>query len=241
MIFSYSRLSLFEQCPNRFRLRYLEGLEEPVTDALALGRAVHRTIELIIGGADVEEAIHIAYAESDFHPGVRREELERLVRNAGVRPGMGETERHFEIDLSPGGPAFQGYIDLIVRRPSGVLIVDWKTNRTPYNARENHQLPLYAWALMELEGRDEVEGFLFFVRTGERSPVSDIRFTRQEVETSRRWAEETAREILRRIEAAGDDPARREALFPPKPSALCRACPFAAVCITTAPFLMGKK
>jgi CRISPR/Cas system-associated exonuclease Cas4 (RecB family) len=49
-IFSFSRLNLYETCPRRFYLKYVEGMEEPPTEAAELGKAVHRYIELVLHG-----------------------------------------------------------------------------------------------------------------------------------------------------------------------------------------------
>ena len=49
MRFSHSRVSTFVQCPYKFKLRYLDGLEtiqDPSADnALVIGKAMHMGIE----------------------------------------------------------------------------------------------------------------------------------------------------------------------------------------------------
>jgi len=46
-IYSHSRLSTFEQCPFKFRLRYLEKIEPPIETTIEahLGSAIHSTLE----------------------------------------------------------------------------------------------------------------------------------------------------------------------------------------------------
>lgn len=82
MLYSYSRLSLYETCPYRFYQKYILGKDEPVTKPLALGKAVHKAIELKINGVSEHEAIIEAIIESDFHPEVTYEEIASLMQRA---------------------------------------------------------------------------------------------------------------------------------------------------------------
>ena len=49
MRFSHSRVSTFVQCPYKFKLRYLDGIETiqdpPADNALVIGKAMHMGIE----------------------------------------------------------------------------------------------------------------------------------------------------------------------------------------------------
>lgn len=226
MIYSYSRLSLFQQCPFRFYLKYIEGREEPVTKPLALGKAVHKAIERLIEGARFKEAVLDGWAESDFHPEVGREELEGLVRSAPVSPGMGEAEVHFCLPLDendPFSPQVQGYIDLV----QDGLFVDWKTNWRTYHVLDNMQLSLYAWALMKMQGIRYIEGKLYFLRFGQESGHV---FDEADAERARQWAWGLAREIEDRRLTLAMEPDSVARLFPPRPSSLCSHCPFVLEC-----------
>lgn len=234
MIYSYSRLSLFQQCPFRFYLKYIEEREEPVTKPLALGKAVHKGIERIVEGAGFADAIFDGWAEADFHPEVEREELERLVRSAPVYPGMGEAELYFCLTLDeddPFSPQVQGYIDLV----QDGLFVDWKTNRRPYHVLDNMQLSLYAWILMRLKGISSIEGRLYFLRFRQESGHV---FDEADAERARQWALGLAREIEDRRLQAAIEPDSVARLFPPRPSSMCSYCSFAIVCDET--FGLGK-
>ncbi len=225
MVFSFSRLSLFEQCPYRFYLRYIEREEEPTTEPLALGKATHKGIEQRINtGCSIEEAALDGLVEADFYP-LKMNELQDLISRAKVTPGMGKTETYFHLPLcsSSSSPTVQGFVDLDM----DTRFVDWKTNRKPYNVFDTMQLPLYAWALMTIKEVKEITGAYFFLRW--RKWVS-YTFTMSEAEKARRWAYEFARRIEQRLflldigEPAGQ-------LFPAKPSRLCRHCPFAIKCL----------
>ncbi|MDY7989849.1 PD-(D/E)XK nuclease family protein [Paenibacillus polymyxa] len=110
MLYSFSRLSLYETCPHRFYYKYMLNRSEPVTKPLALGKAVHKAIELRIQGVAVEDAIAAAVIEVDFHPEVTYEEIASLMQRAPEVSG--QTEVHFVLPLG-AGIQLQGYIDLL--------------------------------------------------------------------------------------------------------------------------------
>ena len=50
MIFTFSRLSVYETCPYRFNKKYIQGYDESNTYQLALGMGIHKVIEDKING-----------------------------------------------------------------------------------------------------------------------------------------------------------------------------------------------
>ena len=169
MIYSFSRLSLYIECAYRFYLRYVEKREEPVTEPLVLGKAVHMAIELILKGQEVDEAILNADMEAELL--LDSKELRELVKKASVRKGEGlekgvEIEKYVKVPLSnsKNAPVLQGYIDVVRNIFGSYEFIDWKTNRSKYSPTDTMQLPLYAWALSQMYQADEVTGTLFFLR-----------------------------------------------------------------------------
>ncbi|MFC2947624.1 PD-(D/E)XK nuclease family protein [Virgibacillus sediminis] len=227
MIFSFSRLNLYSQCPYRFYNKYVLGKEEPVTKPLALGKAVHQAIDDIINGASHEEAVLNGYAATGFHEELMHQEISDLVERAPVHRNMGRTEVYFKLPLSKShnAPEIQGYIDLL--SPDGA-ITDWKTNRSIYGVQDNKQLALYAWATSQKTGIDRVKGILYFLRF--RIEKGRI-FSKEEMEKARKWALDTADEINERLNLLEIMPEERGKLFPPRPSRQCSHCPFASQCV----------
>jgi hypothetical protein len=226
MIFSYSRLSLYETCPKRFYYKYILKLEESkITKPLALGKAVHKSIEAFINGMPLKEAIFEGYSECDFHPAVSISEIAELVKRAPVTKNMGETEVYFRLPLfnSPNAPKFQGYIDLV----QGNRLKDWKTNWKSYAVNDNHQVGLYAWAISKLKKYEFVEGSLYFLRFKQESKYF---FNKNDMDRSRKWALELANEINFKREMLDLLPEQANDLFPIKPSSACSHCPFAFEC-----------
>ena len=227
MIFSFSRLGLYETCPYRFYKKYIQGYEEPTTYPLALGKGVHKAIEDKINGVSHSEAVLNGMIEADFHPEVTMEELSGLVSHAPIQENMGKAEIHFQLSLSDeeSAPIIQGFIDLV--SSDGSRIVDWKTNRVRYDVRDNHQVGLYAWAIGQLRGRLTVEGNLFFLRFKRESKHV---FNQVDMDRSRQWALGVASEINSKRELLVMLPEEAKGLFPSTPSVYCRHCPFVIGC-----------
>lgn len=225
MIYSFSRLNLYATCPYRFRLKYIEGRDEPVTKPLALGKAVHKAIETVIDGDSLSEAVLKGWADADFHPEVSYDEILELVKKAPVQHNVGETEMYFRLPLSnsSSAPEIQGYIDLVV----GNTLMDWKTNWQTYDVLDNHQVGVYAWAVSQLNGFETVEGHLYFLRFRK---VSTHTFDRDAMERSRQWALDLAESIEKKLFVLDMGFGNADDLFPPTPSSACSHCPFAVEC-----------
>ncbi|MDX8367680.1 PD-(D/E)XK nuclease family protein [Cytobacillus sp. IB215665] len=232
MTYSFSRLNLYFKCPFKFYKRYIEKETEPVTEPLALGKAVHTAIELKMKGKTQEDALLEAYRDADIP--INEEEYQKLVKAAPVFEGEGttndvEVEKYFKVPLYHGGPELQGYID-VVRNTFGMLsFVDWKTNRKKYHPLNNMQLPLYAWALSKLYNVETVHGTLFFLRY-KRKPDMSQTFTRAEMNKGKDWAIKLADEIENKLFILDLDAEKGLELFPDTPSAECTYCPFALEC-----------
>lgn len=53
-IYSHSRLSCFEQCPNKFKLKYIDKVESDIEQSVEafLGSRVHETLEKLYRDLD---------------------------------------------------------------------------------------------------------------------------------------------------------------------------------------------
>lgn len=225
MLFSYSRLQLYETCPLRFYYRYILGLPESLTAPLALGKAVHRSIESLIKGSDYKNAIMEGYAACDFHSEVSFKEISNLVENAPVAKNMGETEVYFRFPLSDSSkaPQLQGYIDLV----QAGKVLDWKTNWRRYDVLDNHQIGLYAWALSKIQKKELIEGSIYFLRYKQESKYF---FSPLEMEQSKMWALRLAEEINFKLYLLDIMPEKVNEIFQYGPSSACGHCPFVLRC-----------
>lgn len=230
-VFSYTRLKMLEQCPLRYYKRYVLGIPEPETERELFGKVVHAVIDRMVKGQALDRAIDEAIDETvglDQSARFDRAEIERLVRVArveGAQYGAGLSERYFEIALhpfDPQAPLFHGYIDFV---DGDLRITDWKTNWSPYDPKENHQLALYALALAEMHGLERVEARLVFLRAKKEERVQAHVYTREEMEEARAWALRLAKQAME-LERAGANEAQ------PNYGPHCEGCPWAEACGT---------
>lgn len=229
MIFSFSRLNLYEQCPFRFYNKYILGKDETITQPLALGKAVHKAIEDKIQGVSHDEAVMNGYMEAEFHNEVKFDDISKLAAKAPIQKNMGEIETYFKLPLSDeeNAPMIQGFIDVV---QSDGSIIDWKTNRVPYNVQDTKQVALYCWAISQLKNIDKVRGSYYFLRF--RKEVSYL-FNQQEMEEARLWALNLANDINEKVDLYSMFPEKYKQIFPNKPSRLCNHCPFSIECSRT--------
>lgn len=237
---SFSSLDTYEKCPYKYFKRKVLEEEEKETLPLALGKATHKAIESKLKGKSHEIALIEGYAETNFFPEIRMEELNELVSAAPIenfRVGV-EVEKYFELPLSsePNAPILRGYIDIADKK--GTFLADWKTNRKVYSPLATYQLGLYAWALCQIHKKKEIVATLYFLRFKKQMVQAHI-FNENEMEYARKWAYNLAKEIQNKVtfyEYVKDFKNVREhikKLFPARPSGLCSYCPFAVDCYLT--------
>lgn len=243
MIFSFSRLDMFESCMYRGYVKYILGKEEPLTTPLALGKATHTGAEAKLKGlVDTdEEAAYFGAAEVNFFDGVTFDELLKLIRRVPsyyLNMPDQRTEVYFKLPLSDevNAPLIQGYIDVLQPGlgcvelvPGGSAeIVDWKTNWKMDPKRHMRQLALYAWATEKITGVDSVLGTVYYLRF--KKPISTV-ITAEKRAEAVQWALKLAKEILTRVELLKLHPQNVKTIFPATPSKDCRHCPHAAECV----------
>ncbi|MBA2176842.1 PD-(D/E)XK nuclease family protein [Halobacillus locisalis] len=232
--FSYSRLKLYETCPQRFFYKYVKGMQEEVTRPLALGKAVHKAIECLLNGFSVDESVANGIIDVNFHEEVSREDILYFLERTPFGNLRGETELHFRTPLFDyeNSPEIQGFLDLWDRANN--RITDFKTNYKPYHIEDNYQLALYAWAMKKVNNLEgDVKGSLLFLR---QRGVSSTTFTEAKMNEAVTWARNLVNEIRFKLELLEFDSTKQNELFPYKPSIQCEHCPFAYKCFRDNPY-----
>ena len=138
----YSAVSTFENCPYQYRLRYIDGVEmlddyEP-TDALKIGTALHRGIEI-----DVPTAIQEYY---NSYPIITDAHITEAIKLETMIPKVKEVipEGQHEVFFKYG--AFKGTIDLLVDNSDGTFdIYDFKYSNNIDRYLESPQLHVYKY------------------------------------------------------------------------------------------------
>jgi DNA helicase-2/ATP-dependent DNA helicase PcrA len=190
VVFSFSNLKYFFECPYQFKLRILYGFNAPIHEALGYGKSLHDALAEVharcIHGEQIdatevprliETHLHTPYAYQTL-----REKLEaaaeKVLRNyieanRALFDKIEFSEKQIEINLG-GGVSVNGRIDLIRRIDTDeTTIVDLKSSdRAQPEQVTDTQLHIYALGYQELTGRraDYVE--IYELDEGRRNPRS---------------------------------------------------------------------
>ena len=233
VVFSFSDLKYFFDCPYDFKLRVLYGFNAPIHEALGYGKSLHDALAEVharaIDGDSVNPAevrglvethLRVPYA----YPALRQT-LEvsaetvlknYLADNAAQFPNIEFSEKQVEISLGDG-VTVNGRIDLVRRLDTDeTTIVDLKSSdRAQAEAVTEAQLHVYALGYQELTGRNpdyveiyELEGRKRKPRAVDDDFIDDVRVNTQ-----------AAAQALR----VSDLPAR------PSP-AKCKGCDYRGMC-----------
>ena len=242
-VFSYSRLERYAKCPKSFYYKYVLEMEEPISEPMALGKAVHAAIERFLKAQwanekkDMSECVAEAVAEAPVP--ISFDEALQLCLNPAVRErtfcyGPPEIEQRFDVQLDAAGAyGLQGIVDYSERNLTDektCLLVDWKTSRAKFGA-DSLQMRLYAAVLARRYNVDQVLAQLVFLRYHGGACVETAIIGENEREEAWNWALDTAREIegnIASLQAFGGD---AQMLFPARPCAFCHnSCGYAYQC-----------
>ena len=155
---SPTRLNTWLSCPLKFRIRYLDGIKEPTSPSLFLGKRVHDALECFYrhqqDGQDIAVADVANHIVETWDDAVRDEEMRfesRDDENALKQQAVGLVQTYLDgRDSDEGFPiaveaplecplidpdtdenlgiALFGFVDLVLETPTGRVIVDFKTS-----------------------------------------------------------------------------------------------------------------
>jgi len=241
LIYSYSRLKKYDECPAQFYCRYILELPETPSEAAVLGKAVHKAIELRLKGYTLDESVNMALSEAELP--VNRAEVIALTTHPEVenmcKNNLWQVEYHFELPLqkdSPASPIIQGYIDLWWEDFLEVNLLDWKTNRIKHPPQANRQLGLYAWALNQLTGQNHINASLVFLRCGATNCYETKDYGSNDIEEARNWALNLANNIETALKKIHYEKYISDLYpiinnnFPATPGGHCKHCSYAVQC-----------
>lgn len=166
VVYSYSKLTCFEQCSYQFFKKYVLKEEKRESIYALAGTSTHEAVERIQSGELTnEEALEKWKEEMNFHSFLGYEfttektktnfieSIEHFIKNYKPIPGTVEIEKEFMLDVE--GHKLRGFIDLLVHNDDGTIsIIDLKTS-SKYSKHDldkhARQLIIYALA-MEQQG-----------------------------------------------------------------------------------------
>ncbi len=245
---SPSRASDFKICPQLFKFRSIDRLEEPVTVHQARGTTAHLALQRLYdlpASERTPEQLYTLFRESwteirsteeyrDLFSNVDEERewgidsMALLANYFSVEdPGLVEPlDRELDMLEDLGGITIRGILDRIDRLPDGSLVItDYKTGKAPperYAMSSFFALKIYALLIRQRLGETPTEVRLMYLNgpTLYRLQIDEGQLDAMDRQLRALWSA-----IERAIETD---------TFPPRPSKLCNWCSFQEICPATA-------
>lgn len=176
MVWSYSRIKCFEDCPYRFYLKYISGCKEAPQFYASYGSFMHKLIEEFYKGIITKEEMPtkflFGFQENVLGRRPQQSTVEKYIQNGieylkGFSPfpyNMVAVEKKVEFEL--GGKKFIGFIDYLGEKDGEYYVVDNKSRELkPRSGRKKptvkdqeldemlKQLYLYAAAVKQEYGK----------------------------------------------------------------------------------------
>ena len=239
---SPSGAATFDQCPRRWRFRYVDRLPDPPGADALVGTFAHRVLEHLMqqhpSRRDKDDARRIARASwpemsgsDDYRDLELDEEQARKFRWRAWRAieglwdledpaGVDVRATEQQVSVTLDGVPFRGVVDRVESEPEGLVISDYKSGRAPtarYAPGRLQQVLLYAAAVAEETGERPVRARLLYlgqkiVATG----VTPVELGGAVEQLKSTW------------DAIGD--ACHTDDFSARPGPLCDYCPYAELC-----------
>ena len=165
---SHSSVSTYQQCPQKWKFRYIDKVPEKPKPFFSFGKSVHSGLEYLFSQLDkgipqIDDVLR-TYKEGWIHEGYETPAQEKWFFEEGQRILKGFYVKHkddhkfvlkvelkFSIDIE--GVPMTGFIDRIDRTASGGLaIIDYKTGKAfdRSRVRKDPQLTLYQIACRQV-------------------------------------------------------------------------------------------
>ncbi|OEY05053.1 RecB family exonuclease [Corynebacterium sp. Marseille-P4321] len=240
---SPSRASDYKRCPLQYRLRAIDRLEEPTTEAQVRGTLVHAVLEEMFTWPREKRTYPAAVKRLKPHweqmlidapecaqPITDTHQL--LVDSRALLRGYFTMENPLGFDafaqempvdfVLPNGVPVRGFIDRVDVAPTGeVRVVDYKTGKKPlprYSQDAQFQMRFYALVYWRLFGVVPTQLKLMYLKVMDSMILTP---SREELE----YFERDLADLWAKIEGDGV-----EGTFRPQTSKLCGWCAFQSLC-----------
>ena len=239
---SPSSATAFEQCPRRWKFKYVDREPEPSGEAALVGSFAHRVLEFLCGlparhrTPDQAKALakelwpdfatepdYVALELDDdagrafrWHAWLAIMGLWDLEDPAGVE--VVSTEQ--KVNVALGDVPFVGVIDRVDRCADRLVVSDYKSGALPgvrWRADKLRQVMLYASAITRSTGEQPERARLLYL--GQR--ILDVAVTDRRLEEAETHLTGVWQDV---------DRACTTETFDPKPTVLCGWCPFVERC-----------
>ena len=211
--FSFSNLQLFHTCPAAWKMKYLDGVEDTMTNAFAqFGTLVHSVLEEYAKGELPSVALAEEYEERydnevtapwpPFPKGLAGKYYEQALDYLGGFDGFGDqydiiaVEQKFLTQIA--GHSMVGFIDLILRdkHTGDFIVIDHKSKSLSALNKDYDELVLqlyvYAHAVKEIYGIFPTK--VCFNCFREKEIVEEV-FDQATYDRMVKWVDDTIKEI----------------------------------------------
>jgi len=232
---AFSELSLFEQCPRRYRFSSSFGFQPQLVSELGYGNAIHHILRLVAEKAKVtgkpppaaevdalfQKFFYLPFANTGAFDSLQKRARELvnkyLTDFVADLSRVWQTERPFELHLPNG--VVTGRADVILDRDKGkvgrLAIVDYKTaTEAKTDDLFAFQLAIYA-AAGQGEGVNVEAAYLHELKESKRTPIP--------VDSVRQKTARGRADLLLESIAEGEFPSRPE-------TAKCKRCDMRSIC-----------
>jgi len=185
---SPSGAGTYEQCPRRWRFRYVDGYPDPPGEAALIGSFAHRVLEVFMQRPPAQRTLECAKAvarelwpelaaDPDYVAlGLDAEQslafrwaawraiegLWRLEDPKRVMVAATEQDLHAEL----GGVPFRGIVDRLDKSAAGLIVTDYKSGKPPppgFRRKHLDQVLLYSAAVAETTGEVPARARLMYL------------------------------------------------------------------------------
>lgn len=247
---SYSAISTYQQCPLKFKFRYLDQLpEEVVSSALVFGGAIHSAVEFhfneVMAGNDPPDLDTLLYAYQESWQGRDEGDIrfgkgedvnslgdlaERMLAAFRESDACNPDGSVFGVEEQLRGPVVRncpellGRIDLLVETADEIVVTDVKTARSRWSDEQakdsGDQLLLYSELVRSLVPGKSIK-LRFVIITKTKQPAIDVHYVPLDPHRLTR-TKRTVEHVWKSITAGN---------FYPAPSPMsCPTCPFRLAC-----------
>lgn len=217
---SFSKLQLYRQCPQKYKFIAIDRLQEPKSPAMARGAEVHEMAEAYVKGTLKKMPPELAKFKDEFNM------LKALYKKKAKLPMI--VEDNWAFTAAWEETQWNDWVGCWVRikldcahhlDEQTLIVTDYKTGKFRTESHEEYlmQMELYALAALLLhEHVTVVQPRLLYLDTGDTYPAEPISYTRKDIpELKKTWERRVA-------------PLFKDKRFAPKPNALCKWCHFRA-------------
>lgn len=229
MKFSYSRVSIYQQCPYRFKLQYLDELKTlenfDADNALYIGSMLHKAIE-----TDVETATQEYY---DLFPIITDVHINEAMKIEVLAPKVKKLLPKGKHEVTLEDEEFKGFIDYLTNNE----IYDFKYSNNVERYLESGQLHVYKYFAEKLLGVEVKHLYYVFVpkvaiRQKKTETIEQFRNRLREILSEQHpqivrvdYNQTKVDEYLETVEEI-----KNATEFPKNPSKLCQWCNYKNLC-----------